>query len=150
MPQKEIVSSEHTPKAIGPYSPAVRSGELLFTSGQLGMDPATGGLVAGGVTAETRLALQHCTRLLEAAGGTLQDVLKTTVFLRSMEDFRVRGFFPARPPRPDDRPGRRASERRRRGNRMRRAHPCAEETGPASEMTIKAFPNYSSDARRNS
>jgi 2-iminobutanoate/2-iminopropanoate deaminase len=103
MPQKEIVSSEHTPKAIGPYSPAVRSGELLFTSGQLGMDPATGGLVAGGVTAETRLALQHCTRLLEAAGGTLQDVLKTTVFLRSMEDFSSMNsvyadFFPHDPP----------------------------------------------------
>ncbi len=103
MPQREIVASEHTPKAIGPYSPAVRSGDLLFTSGQLGMDPATGGLVEGGVAAETRLALQHCTRLLEAAGGTLSDVLKTTVFLRSMEDFSSMNsvyaeFFPHDPP----------------------------------------------------
>jgi 2-iminobutanoate/2-iminopropanoate deaminase len=103
MSQREIVSSESTPKAIGPYSPAVHSGDLLFTSGQLGMDPATGGLVAGGVAAETRLALQHCTRLLEAAGGTLSDVLKTTVFLRSMEDFSSMNsvyaeFFPHDPP----------------------------------------------------
>ena len=103
MPQKEIVSSESAPKAIGPYSPAVRSGDLLFTSGQLGMDPATGGLVAGGVAAETRQALQNCIRLLEAAGATLPDVLKTTVFLRSMEDFSSMNsvyakFFPHDPP----------------------------------------------------
>ncbi len=103
MPQKEIVSSESAPKAIGPYSPAVRSGDLLFTSGQLGMDPATGGLVAGGVAAETRQALQNCIRLLEAAGATPKDVLKTTVFLRSMEDFSSMNsvyaeFFPHDPP----------------------------------------------------
>ncbi|MGB7539489.1 MAG: Rid family detoxifying hydrolase [Anaerolineales bacterium] len=87
MAEREIIASDHTPKAIGPYSPAVRSGGFVFTSGQLGMDPATGDLVAGGIAAETRQALLHCTRLLEAAGGTLQDVLKTTVFLRSMDDF---------------------------------------------------------------
>ena len=103
MSRKEIIASEHTPKAIGPYSPAVRSGDFVFTSGQLGMDPATGELVAGGVAAETRQALRHCTRLLEAAGGTLQDVLKTTVFLRSMDDFSSMNseyaeFFPHDPP----------------------------------------------------
>ena len=87
MAERKILSSEHTPKAIGPYSPAVQSGDLVFTAGQLGMDPSTGELVAGGVAAETRQALRHCARLLEEAGGTLQDVLKTTVFLRSMEDF---------------------------------------------------------------
>jgi 2-iminobutanoate/2-iminopropanoate deaminase len=103
MAEKEIIASEHTPKAIGPYSPAVRSGDVLFTSGQLGMDPATGGLVEGGIAAETRQALLHCTRLLEAAGGTPQDILKTTVYLRSMEDFSQMNsvyaeFFPLDPP----------------------------------------------------
>ncbi len=103
MAQKEIVTSEHTPKAIGPYSPAVRSGDLVFTSGQLGMDPATGSLVAGGIAAETRQALLHCTRLLETAGGAMADVVKTTVFLRSMEDFSPMNavyaeFFPHDPP----------------------------------------------------
>jgi 2-iminobutanoate/2-iminopropanoate deaminase len=103
MAEREIIASEQTPKAIGPYSPAVRSGDIVFTSGQLGMDPATGELVAGGIAAETRQALLHCTRLLEAAGGTLQDILKTTVFLRSMEDFsrmnaEYAEFFPHAPP----------------------------------------------------
>ncbi len=103
MAEKEILSSEHTPKAIGPYSPAVRSGDLVFTSGQLGLDPITGELVPGGVSAETRQALLHCTRLLEEAGAGLADVLKTTVFLRRMEDFAEMNaayaeFFAARPP----------------------------------------------------
>ncbi|MBN2084407.1 MAG: RidA family protein [Anaerolineales bacterium] len=103
MTKNEIVTSEHTPKAIGPYSPAVRSGEFVFTAGQLGLDPATGILVAGGVAAETRQALQHCARLLEAAGGALPDIVKTTVYLRSMEDFSAMNavyaeFFPNDPP----------------------------------------------------
>jgi 2-iminobutanoate/2-iminopropanoate deaminase len=103
MVEKEILSSDHTPNAIGPYSPAVQSGDLVFTSGQLGMDPITGELVPGGAAAETRKALLHCARLLEEAGATLADVLKTTVFLRKMEDFAAMNdayaeFFPSRPP----------------------------------------------------
>lgn len=103
MAERRIVSSDQTPKAIGPYSPAVRSGDLVFTSGQLGMDPATGDLVSGGMAAETRQALQHCARLLEAAGGSLKNVVKTTVFLRSMADFSQMNsvyaeFFPQDPP----------------------------------------------------
>jgi 2-iminobutanoate/2-iminopropanoate deaminase len=103
MAERKILSPDGAPKAIGPYSPAVRSGDLVFTSGQLGMDPATGDLVPGGIAAETRQALGHCARLLAQAGGTLQDVLKTTVFLRSMEDFPQMNsayseFFPDSPP----------------------------------------------------
>jgi 2-iminobutanoate/2-iminopropanoate deaminase len=103
MTERDIISSDQTPKAIGPYSPAVRSGDLLFTSGQLGMDSATGGLAPGGVEAETRLALSHCARLIEAAGGSMADVLKTTVHLRDLADFaRMNAvyaeFFPQDPP----------------------------------------------------
>jgi 2-iminobutanoate/2-iminopropanoate deaminase len=103
MTGKRILSSEKTPKAIGPYSPAVLSGDLFFSSGQLGTDPATGGLVSGGTAAETRQALQHCADLLETAGGSLRDIVKTTVFLRDIEDFSKMNaayaeFFPHDPP----------------------------------------------------
>jgi 2-iminobutanoate/2-iminopropanoate deaminase len=87
MTERKILSAGNAPKAIGPYSPAVRSGDWLFSSGQMGMDPATGELVSGGTAAETRQALRNCACLLEAAGGSLSDVLKTTVFLRDMADF---------------------------------------------------------------
>lgn len=103
MPERKIISSDDAPKAIGPYSPAVQTGDLLFTSGQLGMDPATGDLAPGGIEAETRTALSHCARLIEAAGGTMADVLKTTVYLRDMADFaRMNAVyaesFPQNPP----------------------------------------------------
>jgi len=103
MAERTVISSPLAPKAIGPYSPAVRSGDLLFTSGQLGMDPTSGDLAAGGVDAETRRALENCKALLEAAGSTMGGVLKTTVFLRDMADFpRMNSvyaeFFPQDPP----------------------------------------------------
>lgn len=87
MTDKTIVTSEEAPKAIGPYSIAVRFGDLVFTSGQLGLDPATGTLVEGGVEAETRQALTNLQQVLEAAGSSLPQVLKTTVFLRDINDF---------------------------------------------------------------
>jgi 2-iminobutanoate/2-iminopropanoate deaminase len=87
MKPKQSIASQHTPKAIGPYSQAIRSGDLVFTSGQLGLDPVTGELVAGGTAAQTRRALQNCILLLEAAGGSAASVLKVTVFLRSLDDF---------------------------------------------------------------
>jgi 2-iminobutanoate/2-iminopropanoate deaminase len=103
MAERTTISSDRAPKAIGPYSPAVRSGDLLFTSGQLGMDPASGELVPGGVEAETRQALGNCRLLLEAAGATPGGVLNTTVFLRDLADFsRMNAvyaeFFPQDPP----------------------------------------------------
>ncbi len=85
--KKEIVISEKAPKAIGPYSAATKFGDLIFTSGQLGFDPQTGDLVPGGVEAEARQALTNVKNVLEAAGSSLENVLKTTVFLKDINDF---------------------------------------------------------------
>ncbi len=87
MSEKKVVVAEKAPKAIGPYSAAVRFGNLVYTAGQLGMDPQTSELVPGGVEAETRQALTNLKHVLEAAGSSLDNVLKTTVFLRDMNDF---------------------------------------------------------------
>jgi 2-iminobutanoate/2-iminopropanoate deaminase len=85
--QKQIVSAEHAPKAIGPYSHAVRACHFVYTSGQLGMDPASGALVEGGIEAETRQALLNLRAVLEAGGASLETVIKTTVFLRDITEF---------------------------------------------------------------
>ena len=87
--KKEIVVADKAPKAIGPYSAAVKAGNLVFTAGQLGIDPESGEFVPGGIEAETRQALLNLTAVLEAAGSSLGSVVKTTVFLRDMNDFGV-------------------------------------------------------------
>ena len=87
MSEKKIVVSENAPKAIGPYSVATSFEKLVFSAGQLGMDPESGELVPGGVEAETRQALTNLKNVLEAAGTSLDNVLKTTVFLQDMNDF---------------------------------------------------------------
>lgn len=87
--KKEIVIAEKAPRAIGPYSAAVKAGNLVFTAGQLGIDPESGEFVPGGIEAETRQALLNLTAVLEAAGSSLGSVVKTTVFLRDMNDFGV-------------------------------------------------------------
>ena len=84
---KKVIASEKAPKAIGPYSAAIRSINLVFTSGQLGLDPHSGNLVMGGIEAETRQALTNLRHVLEAAGSSLSSVLKTTVFMKDMADF---------------------------------------------------------------
>jgi 2-iminobutanoate/2-iminopropanoate deaminase len=103
MPQKQIISTENAPKAIGPYSAGIRSGQFMFTAGQLGIAPQTGELVSGGIEAETRQALTNLKHVLEAAGLSLNEVVKTTVFLRDINDFsRMNGvyaeFFTQNPP----------------------------------------------------
>ena len=85
--KKEIIMSDKAPKAIGPYSVATKFGDLIFTAGQMGFDPQTGELVSGGIEAETRQALTNVKNVLEAAGSSLGNVLKTTVFLRDINDF---------------------------------------------------------------
>jgi len=85
--KKEIVAAENAPKAIGPYSAGVRAGHFVYTAGQLGIDPATGAFVSGGIEAETRQALTNLKAVLVAAGTALDNVVKTTVFLRDMNDF---------------------------------------------------------------
>ena len=85
--QKQVVVAEKAPKAIGPYSAGVSTGCLVFTAGQLGIDPKTGALVEGGIQAQTHQALTNLSAVLEAAGSSLGQVLKTTVFLRDINEF---------------------------------------------------------------
>lgn len=84
---KEIISTQKAPAAIGPYSQAVRAGNLLFVSGQVPLDPATGELVTPTIQAQATQALTNLKAIVEQAGGTLDNVVKTTVFLNSMDDF---------------------------------------------------------------
>ena len=84
---KQAVSSLGAPKAIGPYSSALRAGQLLFVSGQVPFDPATGAMVEGDIGAQTRRVLKNIGALLDAGGLSFQDVARTTVFLADMNDF---------------------------------------------------------------
>lgn len=84
---KEIISTENAPGAIGPYSQAVKTGNMVFLSGQIPIDPQTGEFVAGGVAEQTEQVLKNLSAVLEAAGTSLNDVVKTTVFLADMNDF---------------------------------------------------------------
>jgi len=84
---KQPVSTNGAPAAIGPYSQAVKVGNFVYTAGQVGADPATGQLVDGDIKAHTRQALLNVQAILEAAGTSLANVVKTTVFLRDMADF---------------------------------------------------------------
>ena len=99
----QIISTDKAPKAIGPYSVAVKTGCFIFASGQAGLDPATGELVPGGIEAETRQVLTNLKNVFEAAGTDLAHVVKTTVFLKDMTDFPKMNavyaeFFSANPP----------------------------------------------------
>ncbi len=84
---KKSISSEKAPKPVGPYSPAVIAGEFVWTSGQLGIDPATGELVPGGIEAETEQVLKNLAAVLEAAGSGLDRVVKTLIFITDMNQF---------------------------------------------------------------
>ena len=84
---KNIVFTKNAPSAIGPYSQGIDAGGLVFTSGQLGLDPATGDFAPGGIEAQTRQSLSNVKAVLEAAGSGLDKVVKTTVFLKDMNDF---------------------------------------------------------------
>ena len=84
---KQAVSTPLAPAAIGPYSQAIRSGRLVFVSGQIPLDPATGNIVEGDAAVQTARVLQNLSAILEAAGSSLGQVLKTTVYLKDMADF---------------------------------------------------------------
>jgi 2-iminobutanoate/2-iminopropanoate deaminase len=84
---RTAVSTEKAPKAIGPYSQAVRAGQLLFISGQIPIDPATGSLIAGDIAAMTHRVFANIREILAAAGASLDQVVRTTVFLADMNDF---------------------------------------------------------------
>jgi 2-iminobutanoate/2-iminopropanoate deaminase len=87
IPQKEVVTAQGAPKAIGPYSVGIRAFPWVFCSGQAGLDPETGEIVPGGIEAETRQTITNLKNVLESAGSSLDEVVKTTVFLRDMADF---------------------------------------------------------------
>jgi 2-iminobutanoate/2-iminopropanoate deaminase len=84
---KTAISTADAPKAIGPYSPAVRAGQLVFISGQVPIDPATGNLIEGDIAAQTRRVFENLGALLKAAGLSFANVVRTTVFLADMNDF---------------------------------------------------------------
>lgn len=84
---KEVISTANAPAAIGPYSQAVRAGNLIFVSGQIPLDPATGQLVRGDISTQTEQVLENLAAILEAAGSGLAKVVKTTVYLRDLEEF---------------------------------------------------------------
>ena len=83
----KIISTENAPKAIGPYSQAVCVGDLVFTSGQIPLDPATGLVIEGGITEQTEQVMKNLSAVLEAAGYSFDEVIKTTCFLRDMGHF---------------------------------------------------------------
>ena len=102
---KKIIETNQAPAAIGPYSQAIRKGDFLFASGQLGIDPATGNFVEGGVKEQTSQAFKNIKAILSEAGYTMSDIVKTTVFMADMSDFgainevyasQFEGDFPAR------------------------------------------------------
>ena len=101
--ERDIVATDRAPAAVGPYSQAVRVGDLVFTAGQIPLDPDTSQLVAGDIQAQTRQALQNVQAVLEAAGASLANVVKVTVFLTDMGAFKAMNtiygeFFSDAPP----------------------------------------------------
>lgn len=84
---RDAITTTQAPQAIGPYSQAVRSGNLLFASGQIPIDPATGAIAGSDIASQTRRVFENIAGVLRAAGGSFDDVVKTTVFLADMNDF---------------------------------------------------------------
>jgi len=102
--EKKIIRTDKAPAPVGPYSQAVQvSGALLFTAGQIAIDPATGQLVQGDIQQQTRVVLNNIKAVLEVEGASLRNVVKTTVFLKDMNDFSKMNevyaeYFPESPP----------------------------------------------------
>ena len=99
----DVISTDRGPRAIGPYSQAIRANGFLFLSGQVSLDPATQQLVQGGIAAQTTRVLENLKAILEAAGSSLARVVKTTVYLKDMNDFAAMNevyarYFPSAPP----------------------------------------------------
>ncbi|KUO50454.1 MAG: hypothetical protein APF76_07285 [Desulfitibacter sp. BRH_c19] len=101
--KKEILFTDKAPKAIGPYSQAIRVGGFLFTSGQIPINPVTGDLVIADIQKETVQVLENLKAVVEEAGATLNDVIKTTIFIKDMDQFALINetyakYFPENPP----------------------------------------------------
>jgi 2-iminobutanoate/2-iminopropanoate deaminase len=100
---REVISTKDAPQAIGPYSQAIKAGGLIFTAGQVAIDPATQQFISGDVAAQTDRVLRNLSEILEAAGSGLGKVVRATVFLKSMNDFQVMNavygkYFSSAPP----------------------------------------------------
>lgn len=100
---KDIIATNRGPKAIGPYSQAVKANGLIFVSGQIAFDPATGQLVEGDITKQTERVMENLKAIIEAAGSSMSKALKTTVFLKDLNDFAAMNeaygkYFPLAPP----------------------------------------------------
>ncbi len=100
---KEIIDTKAAPRAIGPYSQAVKTSGFVFTSGQIPLDPETGEFVPGGIVAQTEQVLRNLSAVLKAAGTDLEHVVKTTVYLADMDDFKAMNevyarYFDTAPP----------------------------------------------------
>lgn len=100
---KEIIRTPNAPQAIGPYSQAVEAGELVFVSGQIPLDPATGNIVSGDIREQTRRVMENGKAILAEAGCSMDEVVKTTIYLRNIGDFAevnevYGGYFPSDPP----------------------------------------------------
>jgi len=100
---REIVSTDHGPKAIGPYSQGVKANGFVFISGQVALNPATGQLVEGGIAQQTERVLENLRGIVEASGSSMHKAVKVSVFLKDMNDFAAMNevyarFFPSAPP----------------------------------------------------
>jgi len=101
--RREPIKTSDAPAALGPYSQAIKVGDFVYTSGQVAIDPATGELIGGGIAEQTERVLKNVAAVLEAAGSSLDQVVKTLVFLADMDDFSAMNevygkFFTAAPP----------------------------------------------------
>lgn len=101
--QRTIISTTNAPAAVGPYSQAIRIGELVYTAGQIGLDPATGRIEGHTVEEQAHQVLRNLRAVLEAAGSGLDRVVKTTVYLADIKDFKAMNavyatYFPSEPP----------------------------------------------------
>lgn len=100
---KDVVSTDHGPKAIGPYSQAIKANGFVFVSGQVALDPKTQQLIEGGIAQQTERVMENLKGIVEAAGSNMSKVVKTTVFLTDMNDFSAMNevygrYFPTQPP----------------------------------------------------
>lgn len=100
---KTVIATENAPAAVGPYSQATQVGDLIFTAGQLGLEPTTGDFAGEDVASQTRQALENLRAILEAAGAAMEQIAKTTIFVADMADFQTVNaiyaeFFESAPP----------------------------------------------------
>ena len=101
--QKEVIRTDKAALPVGPYSQAIKTGELIFVAGEKGIDPATGEIVSGGIAAETRQTLDNVKAILDAAGATMGHVVRTVVYMTDISEFAemnavYAGYFPSNPP----------------------------------------------------